>query len=44
MEHVWKLQISPYNHVNLNSHSRRSRKIRNFREFIRFFQIGLNPQ
>jgi hypothetical protein len=26
-ECVWKLQIPPYNHVNLNSHSRRPRKI-----------------
>jgi hypothetical protein len=28
LELVWRLQILPYDHVNLNSHSIRSRQIR----------------
>jgi hypothetical protein len=28
MELVWKLQVLPYNHANLNSHSGNSRQVR----------------
>jgi hypothetical protein len=38
MELVWELRILPYNHVNLNSHSRRSRQIRILENLSDFFK------
>jgi hypothetical protein len=45
VEHVWKIQIPPYNRVNLNSHYGRSRHIRilgNFPYFSNQFEPPIN--
>jgi hypothetical protein len=43
MELVWKLQILPYNHANLNSHSGSSRQVRII-EFLPDFSNHVGPQ
>jgi hypothetical protein len=44
VELAWELEISPYNHANLNSHSGRSRQIRILGEFTRIFPNQIEPQ